>query len=141
MAVLTIYPLLESGLQWFQTFTGFHKEKLKMTPSIYDTCLMYTEKCLPISSRSPSVPRGVVCLQTDGTIYTCNKAFYEEEESLSKRVDCKAAKFVKNDTQLKFNGAIVSRDRRTYFITQRKHIEKLSKLDVNSVTTADFVAE
>lgn len=140
-AILPIYGLPESGLHWFHSYSKYHKEKLHMTPSVYDTCLMYTEKCIANASRSPSVPRGVVCLQTDDTMYACNKAFSDKEERMSKNFDCKEAKFIKDGTSLKFNGAIISRYQHNYTITQTEHIEKLNRLDINNATNADFVAE
>lgn len=141
MAVLPIYGLPESGTHWFHTYTGYHMKKLHMTPSIYDTCFMYTNKCLASSSRSLSVPRGAVCLQTDDTMYACNKAFTTEEERASKEFECKPAKFLKDGDKLKFNGATISQHGRSYRISQPDHIKKLNPLDAKNVTTADFVAE
>lgn len=140
-AVLPIYGLSESGLHWFYSYSNYHEEELHMMPSVYDTCLMYTKNCLANSSRSLGVPRGVVCLQTDDTMHTCDKAFSDMEEQTSKDFDCKAAKFVKNGTSIKFNGAIISCDHCSYTITQTEHIENLNPLDINNGSAADFVAE
>lgn len=78
--------------------------------SVYDTCLMYTEKCIPCSSRSLGVQRVFVCLQMNDTMYTCIKAISDMKKNTSKKFDFKIAKFVKNGTNLKFNSATISRD-------------------------------
>lgn len=62
-----------------------------MFPSIYDSCFMYTDKCLANSSRSSNATKGMVCLQTDDTAYACNNAFLDLEEHMSKDFDCKAS--------------------------------------------------
>ena len=141
MAILPIYGLPESPIHWFHTYTGFHTKKLHMIQSVYETCFMYTDKCLANSSRSSSAPRGVVCLQTDDTVYACNKAFSEKEEQMSKEFDCKKAKFVTENSSLKFNGASISLREGIYSVTQPEHISKLKLLDVNNATAAEFVAE
>lgn len=112
-----------------------------MIPSVYDTSLMYTEKCLTGSSTSLDVPRAVVCLQTVDTMYTCHKTLSDMEEQTSKEFDCKEVKCIENGTCLTFNGAILSRDHCNNNITPEESIEKLNMLDINNESAADFVAE
>lgn len=99
---------------------------------------MYTEKCLATSTFSENVPRGIVCLQTDDTMYARNKAFSEKEERLSKVFDSKTATFLEYGKGIKFNGAVISRHNHTYAITQRDHIVKLNIIDVKNAVMEDF---
>lgn len=88
-----------------------------MKPSVYDTCFMYTEKCLVSASLSSNLAREVLCIQTEYTVYSCNKDFSDAEERLSKEFDCRKAKYLEYGTSIKVNGAIISRRDRTYMLT------------------------
>lgn len=74
-------------------------------------------------------------------MYSCKKAYYEKKERLSKTLDCKDSKFPEKNTSRKFNGTIISSDNCTYSVKKLEHIKKLRKVDENSTTTAEFVAE
>lgn len=102
---------------------------------------MCVKKCHASLSQSLGVSRGVVCLQTDDTMYTCNKVLSDVKEKPSKNLDCKKSKIVKNGTSLKFSNAIISRDHRDCTVTQSEYIKKINELGIKNASTADFFAE
>lgn len=60
---------------------------------------------------------------------------------MSSEFDTKSAKFLKEEEPLKFNGAIISRDKQGLSVTQPGHIKNLPELDVKNGTKSDYVAE
>jgi hypothetical protein len=66
-----LYGIAEAGTYWWAIYYGYHKEKLNITTSVYDLCLMIitTEEAF-----------AVVVLQTDDTLILGNKAFHKKEE-------------------------------------------------------------
>lgn len=65
-----IYGLPEPPILRFTTDTTHCKQKLHMSPSIYDAYFMYTNRFLARFSPALDIPRGTVRLQTYKTIYT-----------------------------------------------------------------------
>jgi hypothetical protein len=61
----------KAGAHWFNTYQRQHKEKLSMTESTYDPCLLYST----IHSKF-----GVVGLQTDDTLILADDEFADQEE-------------------------------------------------------------
>lgn len=85
----------EAGNHWFATYHKHHIEKLTMTESTYDSCLLYS-----------TGPLGVVGLQTDDTLILATSDFATEEDQA-----IKAANFMTKDREclttrhpIKFNG-------------------------------------
>ena len=72
-----LYGVLEVGNHWFNTYHRHPLEKLSMTQSIYDLCLLYTD--------NNSCGFGIVGLQTEYTLFLADKTFaIKEEEQLRK---------------------------------------------------------
>ncbi|KAM4062026.1 cwf18 domain containing protein [Hirsutella rhossiliensis] len=67
-------PFLQAGVHWFRTYQQHHLEKLDMSTSTYDSCLL-------ISNTGPDT-LGIVGMQTDDTLIlgTNNFSTREEEE-------------------------------------------------------------
>lgn len=60
---------------------------------------------------------------------------------MSAEFDTKPVNILDENNYLKFNSAIISCRDETYLITQPGHFRKLTVLDVNNATKADYVAE
>ncbi|KAM4061436.1 cwf18 domain containing protein [Hirsutella rhossiliensis] len=71
---LPLYGIAEAGVHWFRTYQQHHLEKLDMSTSTYDSCLL-------ISNTGPDT-LGIVGMQTDDTLIlgTNNFSTREEEE-------------------------------------------------------------
>lgn len=86
----TIYPIYgppDSPIHGYKTYSRHHIQKLTMLPSVYDPGFRYMTRCLSCSARSSNRPRGMMCLQTDDTLYAYNKTYSEREECMSKSFD------------------------------------------------------
>lgn len=83
-----LYGIPEAGNHWYYTYQKHHVEKLKMTPSTYDPCLLYTN----------SNGHGVVGLQTDDTLFLADEIFAENEEK-----ELKLAMFAAKDREMLTN--------------------------------------
>jgi hypothetical protein len=59
-----LYGVAEAGTYWWATYSKHHKEKLLITTSTYDLCLLVT------TTREAF---GIVGIQTDNTIILGNK--------------------------------------------------------------------
>lgn len=112
-----------------------------MASSVYDTCLMDSDKYLANATRSSGVPSDIVCLLKFDKIYAYNEAFSISEERVSTPFNFKEAKFATKGTSLKYHGTTISHEHRNYAITQTKHVRKLSTLEINSAIAADCLAE
>lgn len=62
-----LYGIAEAGTHWFQTYHSHHTNKLSLTQSSFDPCLLYNNDA-------------IVALQTDDTLFACNEQFKEKEQ-------------------------------------------------------------
>jgi hypothetical protein len=67
-----LYGIAEAGLHWFATYVKHHREKLAISTSAYDTCLLITEAGKPF---------GMTGLQTDDTLMLGESGFMALEEA------------------------------------------------------------
>lgn len=135
------YGIPESGNHWFYTYHNYHTGTLKMIPSVYDPCLLYTKGCMSIASTSENNPRGIVCFQTDDTAYGCNNSFHELEEKIRTQFDSKEIEMLTCNRMVKFNGGLLHYDGKIYYVNQPNHISNMKKLVPKSFTAADFISE
>ncbi len=92
-----LYGVPEAGNHWFNTYHSHHREKLSMTQSTYDPCLLYTEN-------SSSSGFGIVGLQTDDTLFLADKMFAVKEEEQLHKANLLAKEREKLDNEtIKFN--------------------------------------
>lgn len=102
-----LYGIPEAVLHWYYTYHKYHVNNLKMKPSIYDTCLLYTERSLAKNSKKQSMQRGMVCLQTDDTEYAGNDAFIKLKDSAKKMFQSEKSEVLNSGYSLKFNGRTI----------------------------------
>ena len=95
--VKPLYGVPEAGNHWFATYHGHHLNRLGMTESTYDPCLLY---------KTNSSEFGIVGMQTDDTLILANDIFATKEEKaikeaniLTKQRDC-----LTPGSPIKFNG-------------------------------------
>lgn len=74
---------------------------------------------------SSSLPRGIVCLQSDDTLNVCNDAFARLEEKASKAFKRKPATLLRNEDTINFNGGVITQDATSVTITHEEHINNL----------------
>ena len=97
-----LYSIPEAGNHWFSTYQRHHINKLKMTESTYDPCLLY--------SNIDTDGFGLVGLQTDDTLFLTDQAFAiaEERELKSTNFIVKEHQELTIYTPIKFNGGHIN---------------------------------
>jgi hypothetical protein len=87
----------EAGTHWFRTYHKHHTDRLGLTTSTYDPCLLYNDQA-------------VVGLQTDDTLFLATKAYADREET-----ELRTAKYTAKpieqlaDRSMAFNGGDIVR--------------------------------
>jgi hypothetical protein len=93
-----LYGVPEAGTHWFATYHKHHIEKLAMTTSTYDPCLLVTKTGKPF---------GLVGMQTDDTLILAEQKFAAQEET-ELIFAAKPKEQLTTTTPLMFNGCILS---------------------------------
>jgi hypothetical protein len=98
--VKPLYGVPEAGNHWFGTYQKHHIDKLHMTQSTYDPCLMY----------STTTAFGLVGLQTDDTLIVADDPFAKAEEDELRRAGLMAKKReqLTKEHSLQFNGSNIT---------------------------------
>ncbi|KAI0993907.1 hypothetical protein K3495_g14277 [Podosphaera aphanis] len=133
--VLPLYGLAEAGTHWFQTYYRHHVDKLGMTNSTFDMCLLHT-----IGNSSAF---GVVGLQTDDTLILGNEDFIKKEadELRNAKFLAKPIEKLTPENPLTFNGMLVSiKNDTTLSISQDRLVQKLQHITTSSDKN-DYVAQ
>jgi len=103
-----------------------HFNKLGISQSIYNPCLLYRNK-----------PFGIVGLQTDNTLFVGDAEFADEKQNNLK----KAQFLAKNRDQLtfdkpiKFNKGLIYTDADSITLTQERQCKNLKPVKANPTTT------
>jgi hypothetical protein len=116
VVIKPLYGIAEAGTYWWSTYFKHHTEKLQMETSTYDPCLLI--------SRSTAAGVGIVSIQTDDTLGLSDAQFAaKEKEEL--RFNAKEKEVLTKDTEINFNGCVVTTDDNTIFLLQKRQGEKL----------------
>lgn len=128
--ILPLYGIAESDTHWFQTYHKHHVEKLGMTPSTFDTCLLFNDNMTAI-----------IGLQTNDSLIADTTEFMniESRELHAAGLVAKPCERLTPDQPLDFNGFIITLDGniRINQIKQAKKIQLLPK----SFTKKQYVAQ
>jgi hypothetical protein len=120
-----LYGLAEAGTHWWATYSKHHREKLMMTTSTYDPCLLIT------TSKDKF---GIVGMQTDDTIILSDEQFsYLEERELV--FLAKPKEKLTTETTLIFNGCILTRNDDELTLRQTEQGKKIKLINAEA---ADF---
>lgn len=102
--VKPFYGVPEAGNHWFNTYHKLHKEKLKMSPSTYDHCLLYkyNPDCALI---------GITGMQTDDTFMSVTEEFaaIEQKAITDASIVSKPVHVLTTQNPLMFNDAVLKR--------------------------------
>ena len=126
-----LYGLPEAGTHWWATYYKHHQDKLHMTTSSYDPCLLIT------TSKDTF---GVVGMQTDDTLFLGSEQFaaLEEEELVKAKLTAKPRDELTSESPLIFNGCVLEMipETDTMVLLQKDQGKKLQL-----VTTAEEYLE
>jgi hypothetical protein len=122
-----LYGIPEAGNHWFHTYHRHHTEKLSMTESTFDPCLLY--------SHDHDTGFGVVGLQTDDTLFLGDNAFATAEE-----VKLREAGFLAKErekltptTPIKFNGGQIKLEDGVIILTQERQCQNLKLVALKEI--------
>ena len=125
--VKPLYGVPEAGNHWFNTYHRHHLDKLRMSESTYDPCLLYTKDKSSF---------GVVGLQTDDTLFLANNVFATTEETELNTAGflAKAREKLTTTTPIKFNGGQIKLDNdNSILLTQERQCQNLRLVTLKAV--------
>ncbi|KAI1005542.1 hypothetical protein K3495_g2676 [Podosphaera aphanis] len=119
-----LYGIPEAGNHWYYTYQQHYIEKLEISKSTYDPCLLHTN----------SIGFGVVGSQTDDTFFIADQKFaIQEQKKLNE------AKFAAKDREvltvsssLKFNGGLISLTENVISLTQAAKVSNPTEDDAKA---------
>jgi Reverse transcriptase (RNA-dependent DNA polymerase) len=119
VVVRPLYGIAEAGTHWWATYSKHHKDKLLMTTSTYDPCLLIT---------TTENGFGVVGMQTDDTIILADERFsaLEENELVNAKFTAKPKEKLTPDSPLIFNGCVLTQNGSVMSLRQKEQGKKIS---------------
>jgi hypothetical protein len=118
-----LYRIPEAGTHWWATYYKHHKEKLHMTTSLYDPCLLITTKKKAF---------GVVGIQTDNTLFLTSDEFaaLEDSELQKAQLTTKPRDKLSVKSSLMFNRCAVTMEpNSTIHLTQKDQEKKIQPVN------------
>jgi hypothetical protein len=118
-----LYRIPEAGTHWWATYYKHHKEKLHMTTSSYDPCLLITTK---------KEAFGVVGMQTDDTLFLASDEFaaLEDSELQKAQLTAKPKDELSTASNLMFNGCVITMEPDgTIHLTQKDQGKKIQPVN------------
>jgi hypothetical protein len=124
-----LYGVAEAGTYWWATYFKHHKEKLHMTTSTYNPCLLIT---------TAKKRFAIVGIQTDDTLGLSDSRFITlEQDKLDKAgFTAKPKETLTITESLQFNGCILTLDNNNTITLQQK--EQGKKIQLINNNTTDF---
>jgi hypothetical protein len=124
-----LYGVPEAGNHWFLTYQTHHIQKLGLTTSTYDPCLLYRKNA-------------TIGLQTDDSLIVATLDFMktEEREIRKARFLCKPIEKLSPERPLEFNGFVIGITHRGIQITQNKQISRIRLLS-SDFTREDYIKQ
>lgn len=125
-----LYGIPEAGTHWFRTYHAHHTEKLHLTVSSFDPCLMFSKMA-------------VVGLQTDDSLFSAIPAYFdlEEKERLAANFPAKPVVILQNGKDLPFNGAVISQQDEILKLSQPKQCSKIALIDTAGDIKTQYIKE
>lgn len=132
MVIRPLYGIPEAGTHWFKTYHDHHLEKLGLTISSYDPCLLFSENA-------------IVGLQTDDTLFCATEDYIKHEDKQLKQAGfpAKPTQILKRDQEheITFNGAVISARDDGIYMKQPQQCKKISQVDVNGDIKTQYMKE
>ena len=108
-AIKPLYGIPESGLYWFETYHSHHIQRLRMTPTSADQCLLFSK-----DKSTHNIPN-LVALQVDDSFGIVSKDFLQLEEAEVKQFKCKPRTILLKEKSVRFNGSQISRKKNNMY--------------------------
>jgi hypothetical protein len=120
-----LYGVPEAGNHWFHTYHQHHLDKLYISESTYDPCLLHTNEN----------GFGIVGLQTDDILFLANQVFADAEELELKQANFLAKEREKLTTiiPIKFNGGQIKLENDSILLTQERQCQNLKLVALKAI--------
>jgi hypothetical protein len=115
-AVLPLYGIPESGLHWFLTYQGHHKQKLRMQAANVDSCFLF---------RRQDDALCVTVMQVDDTFGHGPPEFLKEEDVAAMDFVSKPRTELQVGEQHVFNGMRLCRTSHGFTLSQKDKLESI----------------
>ena len=134
VVVKPLYGIAEAGTHWWATYSRHHRDKLGMTTSTYDPCLLIS------SDRSKGF--GVIGMQTDDTIMLADRRFHDDEDA-QMVFKSKPKQALEATGEIVFNGCRIRRTADTVEMTQKGQGSRIELVTTDSgdMTTKCYVEQ
>jgi hypothetical protein len=126
--IKSLYDVFEIDNHWFVTYYAHHINKLDMTQSIYDLCLLHTNMKIDTSSilqislknDHSHTDMKIVDMQIDDTLILidANFAIAEEKTIINAKIMIKSRDCFDSNSSLKFNDTIIKRQENDIYFRQ-----------------------
>jgi len=114
-----LYGMPESPIHWFKTYSDYHRDKLGMTPSSIDPCLLHHGDGDSLT--------GIIGLQVDDTIFAGSSSFLKHEEKYSSEFPNKGKHHVTQE-KVRFNGVDLTYVAGNIVMEQAEYITNCAKV-------------
>ncbi len=137
--IKSLYNVLEIDNYWFVTYHAHHVNKLNMTQSIYDSCLLHTNMKIDTSSLHDHLhtDMNIVDMQIDDTLILIdlNFATAKKKAIIDVKIMTKSRNNLDSNFSLKFNDTIIERqenDIDIYLkqISQSEHLQLIQNVNI-----------
>ena len=130
-----LYGIAEAGVHWFATYQGHHINKLDMSTSTYDPCLLI--------ANGDKNNFGLVGMQTDDTLMlgTVTFAANEEKEIQMAKFRTKPKTTLSPEISLDFNGCTLTMEGTTLGLKQKGQGAKIELIDLKAPDRAQRYLE
>jgi hypothetical protein len=155
--IKSLYDVLEIDNHWFVTYHAHHVNKLNMTQSIYDFCLLHTNMKIDTSSilqislkndhfhtSHSHTNMRIVDMQIDDTLILidANFAAAEEKTIINVKIMIKSRDCLDSNSSLKFNDTIIERQENDIYlrqISQFDHLQLIQNVDIAITSSRDKI--
>jgi hypothetical protein len=117
VVVKLLYDMAEAGVYWFFTYFKHYVEKLQITTSTYDLCLLVTKES--------AEGFGVMGMQTDDTLGLSDDRFATREAEMMS-FKAKKRQFLDHQNPIIFNGCVlIAGENNTLSLRQKNQAQRL----------------
>jgi hypothetical protein len=117
VVIKLLYGIAKAGVHWFFIYFKYHVEKLQITTSTYDPCLLVTKE----SAKEFEV----IGMQTDDTLGLNNDRFATKKAEMMS-FKAKKRQFLDHQNPIIFNGCMLTADEdNTLFLRQKNQAQRL----------------
>jgi hypothetical protein len=115
-----LYRVPEAGTHWFRTYYAYYIEKLKLTTSTYDPCLLYNANV-------------IVALQTNNTLFLGTNDYTVTEDTKLRKANYLATPVEEllAKKSLVFNRGMISQEQSAIRLSQEKQYIKIKLVKGN----------